>query len=372
MELTKLQRAAGLFFFLFFATSILHAEQKATTHSGVWDGERCTVTIEWDDYSGNDEIRGKIQFKNGGNILTFSGDNPRSGFMEIDIEGEPVLYKLTKAKNGSVVTWTGGPGDGLSFTRDSAQGNRASGGTGGRASGGRGSGGTMNPQSDKWKEVYYEGYFRGKYCHVTINWEDYDGLGKIAGQFIVDGEVIRITGSNTRKGHIEFRMQGEVHKLNKEIRNNKVSWVGAYTSFTKSDGKSNTPPSRGGNMNNNGGRVPSSAPPVRTGNSGKQNPIGESAPNDGTWVIACEAEKSKADAVTAASRWRKRNFDADILWIPDYHTLSGAKLWLVYVGPFAWDDKDLVRHVLEKGVRGYYKDAYGILLDSNGKRETIE
>ena len=116
------------------------------------------------------------------------------------------------------------------------------------------------------------------------------------------------------------------------------------------------------------GGPPAIPPPVNTGNPGGQNPIGQGAPSDGTWVIACEAEQSKSDAINAASRWRKRNFDADILWIPNYNTLSGAKLWLVFVGPFAWDEKDLVRKVLTKNVRSYYKDAYGIRLDSNGKR----
>ncbi len=89
-------------------------------------------------------------------------------------------------------------------------------------------------------------------------------------------------------------------------------------------------------------------------------------------MIACEAEESKQDAVNAAARWRKRNFDADILWIPNYNTLSGAKLWLVFVGPYAWDQKDLVRRVLVNDVRPFYRDSYGIRLGSNGKRETAE
>ncbi len=120
MELLK-SYIVALFILLFSNASSLYGEEKSTTHCGIFYGEPCTVTIDWDDYSGNDEVSGKIQLKNSGQILTFSGDNPRKGFMEIKIAGEPPL-KLSKTKKGSVVTWTGESGDNVHhFTRDSSK-----------------------------------------------------------------------------------------------------------------------------------------------------------------------------------------------------------------------------------------------------------
>jgi len=89
------------------------------------------------------------------------------------------------------------------------------------------------------------------------------------------------------------------------------------------------------------------------------------------WVIACEALASKADAERAAVQWRSRGFQADLLWIPDYASLSGAKLWLVYVGPWDYGDRDSVRSSLPV-VQRLFPDAYAIKLDQSGSRETIQ
>lgn len=89
------------------------------------------------------------------------------------------------------------------------------------------------------------------------------------------------------------------------------------------------------------------------------------------WVIACEALASKADAERAAAQWRSRGFKADILWIPDYSSLSGAELWLVYVGPWDYGDKGSVRSSLPV-VQRLFPDAYAIKLDQSGSRETIQ
>ncbi len=86
------------------------------------------------------------------------------------------------------------------------------------------------------------------------------------------------------------------------------------------------------------------------------------------WVIACEAESIESQARRAAGRWRSRGFPSDVLWIPDYSSLSGAKLWLVYVGPF--NERESGRPVLRK-VKAVFKGAYGIKVDQSGKRETF-
>ncbi|MAS93830.1 MAG: hypothetical protein CMO55_11615 [Verrucomicrobiales bacterium] len=92
--------------------------------------------------------------------------------------------------------------------------------------------------------------------------------------------------------------------------------------------------------------------------------------NQSQWVIACEAEDSRNSAQAAASRWSARGFPSGVLWIPDYSSLSGAKLWLVYVGPWDYNDRGSVQSTLNQVV-SYYRDAYGIKIDQSGKRETI-
>lgn len=89
------------------------------------------------------------------------------------------------------------------------------------------------------------------------------------------------------------------------------------------------------------------------------------------WVIACEAESTEAAAQRAAARWSARGLEAGVLWIPDYSSLSGAKLWLTYVGPFDYADREAVRSALRDRVLPYYGEAYGIKVDQSGRRETL-
>tara|TARA_R110000850_G_scaffold257366_2_gene383579 strand:- start:1304 stop:1687 length:384 start_codon:yes stop_codon:yes gene_type:complete len=93
-------------------------------------------------------------------------------------------------------------------------------------------------------------------------------------------------------------------------------------------------------------------------------------PGRPAWVIACEAEGKKSDATAAAQRWKNRGFDADVLWIPDYSSLSGANLYLVYVGPFDYLEEAKVKKQVKK-VRAHYKDSYAIKVDQSGKRRTL-
>lgn len=92
--------------------------------------------------------------------------------------------------------------------------------------------------------------------------------------------------------------------------------------------------------------------------------------NVAQWVIACEAEETRAEAEQAASRWNARGFPSGVLWIPDYSSLSGAQLWLVYVGPWDYADRASVKSTLPQ-VNRYYGEAYGIKIDQSGKRETL-
>lgn len=92
-----------------------------------------------------------------------------------------------------------------------------------------------------------------------------------------------------------------------------------------------------------------------------------------SWVIACQATKSWEEADKYAAGWRARGLSAGVLWIPDFASLSGAKYYLTFVGPYAYPGgKDDMLFVLRKDVRPHYADAYGIRVDQNPKRETAK
>ena len=92
--------------------------------------------------------------------------------------------------------------------------------------------------------------------------------------------------------------------------------------------------------------------------------------NGTKWVIACEAEATEKAANASADRWRTRGFSSGTLWIPDYSSLSGAKLWLVFVGWYDGSQKDQARATLRE-VKRFYPKAYGIKVDNSGRRETF-
>jgi hypothetical protein len=109
------------------------------------------------------------------------------------------------------------------------------------------------------------------------------------------------------------------------------------------------------------------APPAVT-----ETPLPQAIESRRFWVIACQAEESRADAESHAKKWRSRGLPAEVIWVPDYPSLSGVNLWLVCIGPYDYPDgKGLAKQVLHDQVLPYYKDAYGVKLDQSKKRETF-
>ena len=89
------------------------------------------------------------------------------------------------------------------------------------------------------------------------------------------------------------------------------------------------------------------------------------------WVVCCEVSDSREQAVAAAARWNKRGFKSDVLWIPDFESLSGAKMWLAYVGAVAYEDRKAASE-LRNGVKKYYREAYALRLDHKKGREVLK
>lgn len=111
------------------------------------------------------------------------------------------------------------------------------------------------------------------------------------------------------------------------------------------------------------------SPPVTPLPAPAPVPTEETGPQ---WVIACQAEEERGTAEKHAETWRKRGLSAGVLWIPDFASLSGAKLWLTYVGPWPYKNGgESLRDTLREKVLPQYPDAFGIRVDQNSKRETI-
>lgn len=347
---------------LLLSVQPIAAEQKTETYEGFFQGSPCSVTINWANYSGQDAVDGKI-ITNGGVILTFFGSNPRSGYMEIEIQGRQ--HQLNKTKSGNSVSWSG---QNLSFSRS----------TGGAVMPRP----ANNPSPARGFRKDYVGSWRGDAVTAYLNFvpdSDPDVLYTADGGIIKNGVAYSISAWQPRADYIELEIDtdGENHKLSKEVHSGRNSWVGRWVSLTENAAAAGI-----------GGIRPPAAPSLPKPPTLPTLPATPTMPNPPTtvspmpvpappavgnaiWVIACEAQSSKASAEADAAAWRNRGFQSGVLWIPDYSSLSGANLWLTHVGRYDYRTGKAQGMADLKRVRQFYPDAYGIKVDQSGRRETF-
>tara|TARA_R110002096_G_scaffold27577_3_gene84187 strand:+ start:1073 stop:2194 length:1122 start_codon:yes stop_codon:yes gene_type:complete len=364
---------AGALLLLFSFQSVL-AEKKTESYQGAFQGDTCSVTINWANYSGQGAVDGKI-ITQSGIILPFFGSNPRSGYMEIEIQGRQ--HQLNKKKSGNNISWNG---QSLSFSRSP-------------------SGGAMSPPVRKPAPAGgfrkdYIGTWRGEEITAHLNFvpeSDPDVLYTADGGIIKNGVAYSISAWQPRPDYIELGIDtdSENHKLSKEANSGRTSWVGRWVSLTEKGaggGISGTRPPVPSGLPKPPTYKPLPKPPTTHIPPGYQKPpttyqpptppIGQPAPNptaaaNAKWVIACEAQSSKSEAESNAKKWKNRGFKAGVVWIPDYSSLSGVNMWLTHVGPYDYRTGKSQAEVELKKVRQFYSDAYGIKLDQSGQRETF-
>ena len=63
-----------------------------------------------------------------------------------------------------------------------------------------------------------------------------------------------------------------------------------------------------------------------------------------------------------------KGYQANYLWIPDYASLSGAKFYSVYIGPFSTQQEC---EIATEEYRKKDKNAYGLLVSQEPKRVQI-
>tara|TARA_R110000850_G_scaffold109649_14_gene222722 strand:+ start:297 stop:1376 length:1080 start_codon:yes stop_codon:yes gene_type:complete len=359
MSLKHCATLAGAFLLLLNLQSVL-AEQKTETYQGFFQGESCKVTINWADYSGQGQIDGRI-ITTSGIILPFFGSNPRTGFLEIEIQGKQ--HQLNKARNGNSVSWTG---QNLSFSLANQ-------------------GGAIppppvnNPGQNQGFRKDYIGTWKGENFTAYLNFvpdSDPDVLYMADGGLMMGGIAYPLSAWQPRADYFELSIETdpENHKMSKEVNSGRTSWVGRWVSMTENSAGGGVAGTIPGLPNPPTGR-PQTIPPTHVSPM-PIPPRQQPAPNppaagNAVWVIACEAQASQSGAEADAAEWKNRGFQADILWIPDYSSLSGAQMWLTYVGIYDYQTGKTQGISDLNQVRRHYPDAFGIKLDQSGRRETF-
>jgi len=86
------------------------------------------------------------------------------------------------------------------------------------------------------------------------------------------------------------------------------------------------------------------------------------------YMINVAAVQSESDARLKVQQVRNAGYQADYLWIPDYASLSGAKMYSVYIGPYS------TQAACEAATEQYrinHPEAYGLLVSQDRKRVQI-
>jgi len=96
-------------------------------------------------------------------------------------------------------------------------------------------------------------------------------------------------------------------------------------------------------------------------------PAVPSGPPRPSWIVLAGAVPDESGARSRAAALAGKGFDADVLWIPDYGSLSGAAFWAVWIGPVAFDEPAQARRLLA-AVRDEVPDAYSLKLADSGPR----
>lgn len=90
-----------------------------------------------------------------------------------------------------------------------------------------------------------------------------------------------------------------------------------------------------------------------------------------SWVVCLTVNPDEAAARAEVARLIEAGLPADLLWIPDYGSLSGAEQWLVFTGPFPYEEPDAARAAL-KAAQAVLPSAYALKLDQSGPREQLK
>ena len=92
------------------------------------------------------------------------------------------------------------------------------------------------------------------------------------------------------------------------------------------------------------------------------------AQNSKFYILNVAAVATESEAKLKSQEYTRKGYQSSYLWIPDYASLSGAKFYSVYIGPFSTQyECELATDKYKKQFPG----SYGLLVSQDNKRVQI-
>ena len=92
------------------------------------------------------------------------------------------------------------------------------------------------------------------------------------------------------------------------------------------------------------------------------------AQNERFYILNIAAVSTYSEAELKAAELKKKGYNAGYLWIPNYESLSGAKFYSVYIGPFS-NQKEC--EIATDKYKKIFPGSYGLLVSQDSKRVQI-
>jgi uncharacterized protein YecT (DUF1311 family) len=91
---------------------------------------------------------------------------------------------------------------------------------------------------------------------------------------------------------------------------------------------------------------------------------------ESSWIVLVCAYKTEQEAADRAGALRRDGWDAGYLWIPDYRSLSGTRMYAAFIGPAPLSKEGDAQRLLRERKK---KDSgtYGLKLDTSGPRVSL-
>ena len=89
------------------------------------------------------------------------------------------------------------------------------------------------------------------------------------------------------------------------------------------------------------------------------------------WIILAGTYHLEQEAQARMASLQREGFDASYLWIPDYGSLSGARMFAAVIGPVPYSDLASAQRLL-RAFQAIQKEAYGLKLDRWPPRTKLE
>jgi hypothetical protein len=93
-----------------------------------------------------------------------------------------------------------------------------------------------------------------------------------------------------------------------------------------------------------------------------------STQKSGFYILNVAAVSTHDEAESKSEELIRKGYSAGFLWIPDYKSLSGAKFYSVYIGPF---DTQYECEVATDKYKKIFPGSYGLLVSQESKRVQI-